>query len=1061
LSSASTSNHWANQTSIGGNVVRQLLVPEGALDVVDEDGQIWVVNSHGRWPAVRGAQAPLNQALYAELPVLRTEHVRVIWKGDRSRTDPATVVESYAGAFAFRAAGDPSSLRRPQIGALHSVIGYWSSGVTDPGVVVMPTGTGKTETMIALLIAAQVRRLLVIVPSMALRDQIAGKFETLGILQSHAIVAASALRPCVGRLEHGIADEDDARAFAQACNVVVATPHAIAACAPHARAAILSEFTHLIVDEAHHAAATSWASIIQAFADRPVLLFTATPFREDGRRLPGRTLFRFPLREAQADGYFTQIDYQAVLSLTGTDEALADLAIARLRQDRADGLDHILMARGASVARAKEILAIYAAKASDLGPAILYEGLSARRRRAVMQALNDRSCRIVVCVDMLGEGFDLPSLKIAALHDVKKSLSPMIQLVGRFTRSSSASQTPIGNAAVFVARDPSVALAPLRDLLREDADWNLLLHDITERITAAAEQASEFEASFTGMPEDVAVSLLEPKMSAIAYRAPAHRWNPEAILELYDSGQILGGRIAIGAASSVAWFIREHRTTVRWGEIQDLEEVKYELIIIYFDEAHRLLYIYGSEKSGTYTEVAETVLGDEAKLISGPGTYRVLGRLDRLIPTNVGLLDARDHFNRFSMHVGSDVVEAFDTAERQGKTQTHIATTGFDNGEKVTISAAMSGRFWSMRTATSLKAWTEWCDEQGSKLMDATIDLEGIFNGFIFPEDLTERPPFVLLGLEWPWELYSGFGTGVTVTHAGAAYPVTDVGFEVDDFRPTGPFLFSLITPAWRIPYRADFSADGLVYAPLGDDVEVLSRPVSIPMQEWINRRKPTLFMEGDRMITPDDRLLTPRYDIEPFDRTRMKTLVWTGVNIQVESQGDGRRADSIQAFMSAYLQQQETFDVLIDDDRAGEAADLVGLRVDGTRLTVTLVHCKYSSSPQVGARLGDLYELCGQAMRGAKWRHHGAEPLLRHLDRRATNYANRTGVTPYEVGDINDLYRVREIVRQLRPDFRTIVVQPGLSAAGCSDEHLRLLAGARSYVRTVARSSFEVYCSP
>ncbi|MGH3761696.1 DEAD/DEAH box helicase family protein [Actinophytocola sp.] len=40
-------------------------------------------------------------------------------------------------------------MRRPQIGALHSIVGYWSYGLEAPGIVVMPTGTGKTETMIA------------------------------------------------------------------------------------------------------------------------------------------------------------------------------------------------------------------------------------------------------------------------------------------------------------------------------------------------------------------------------------------------------------------------------------------------------------------------------------------------------------------------------------------------------------------------------------------------------------------------------------------------------------------------------------------------------------------------------------------------------------------------------------------------------------------------------------------------------------------------------------------------------------------------------------------------
>lgn len=113
-------------------------------------------------------------------------------------------------------------------------------------------------------------------------------------------------------------------------------------------------------------------------------------------------------------------------------------------------------------------------RAGDLGPAVLYDKLSTTKRKAVMKALDTRECRIVACVDMLGEGLDLPSLKIAALHDIKKSLSPMIQFIGRFTRSVSASST-IGTAGAFVANDPSTALSPLRALLREDADWNLLL----------------------------------------------------------------------------------------------------------------------------------------------------------------------------------------------------------------------------------------------------------------------------------------------------------------------------------------------------------------------------------------------------------------------------------------------------------------------------------------------------------------------------------------------------------------------------------------------------------
>ncbi|MFF2217460.1 helicase-related protein [Streptomyces antibioticus] len=101
------------------------------------------------------------------------------------------------------------------------------------------------------------------------------------------------------------------------------------------------------------------------------------------------------------------------------------------------GYDHLLMARVNTAKRAREICALYQELADYLGAVALYDGLSAADRKAALASMHDRSCRIVVCVNMLGEGFDMPQLKVATVHDVKRSLSPMIQFIGRFTRTSS------------------------------------------------------------------------------------------------------------------------------------------------------------------------------------------------------------------------------------------------------------------------------------------------------------------------------------------------------------------------------------------------------------------------------------------------------------------------------------------------------------------------------------------------------------------------------------------------------------------------------------------------
>lgn len=295
---------WAEDLRIARNVVRQLLVPGGQLQVVDTETGRFVENCYGRW--LVGDHSGPDDELTALLEPGDTKVAN--WLGARKMTPDSDVLASYDGAFAFRDLGQHGSLRRPQIGALYSVLGHWHSGLDEAGIVVMPTGTGKTETMLALLLAAKLPKILVVVPTAALRGQIAGKFETLGVLQSAGIVAATALRPVVGQLEHGIGSQHDADQFIRACNVVVATPAALDACKPSARDALLEGFSHLIVDEAHHSPAPSWSRIIDRFRPRPVLLFTATPFREDGRTLPGRRIFRYPLRAAQEDGYFTRID---------------------------------------------------------------------------------------------------------------------------------------------------------------------------------------------------------------------------------------------------------------------------------------------------------------------------------------------------------------------------------------------------------------------------------------------------------------------------------------------------------------------------------------------------------------------------------------------------------------------------------------------------------------------------------------------------------------------------------------------------------------------------------
>jgi|SRR5215469_3645283 len=96
---------------------------------------------------------------------------------------------------------------------------------------------------------------------------------------------------------------------------------------------------------------------------------------------------------------------------------------------------------------------------------------------------------------MLGESFDLPELKIAAFHDIRKTLAVTLQLAGRFTRK----RPDLGNAT-FIANTADVHVQDeLRKLYTRDPDWNLLLPQLSE--TMIGEQVS-LQAFLRGFTED-------------------------------------------------------------------------------------------------------------------------------------------------------------------------------------------------------------------------------------------------------------------------------------------------------------------------------------------------------------------------------------------------------------------------------------------------------------------------------------------------------------------------------------------------------------------------------
>jgi len=148
-----------------------------------------------------GGAADLSDALWLRHPLLNRPASAIDYEREIQK-----VLGSWAGAFSY-VQEDPTrnmtGLRGPQVGAIHAAHAHWS--ISDaPATIVMPTGTGKTDTMLSILVSAGCPKLLVVVPTDTLRTQLAEKFLTLGILnaQGCTVLRPGAKYPIVCTLQH-------------------------------------------------------------------------------------------------------------------------------------------------------------------------------------------------------------------------------------------------------------------------------------------------------------------------------------------------------------------------------------------------------------------------------------------------------------------------------------------------------------------------------------------------------------------------------------------------------------------------------------------------------------------------------------------------------------------------------------------------------------------------------------------------------------------------------------------------------------------------------------------
>jgi len=1069
-------DYWVENGFKAGNIVKQLGFREREIDgviTVIQKGRIRIrLSNPTPFEYIEIRARKTSNAIHDNTPLLSLKDN----VDDLSKITPNNIIEwsyypdeyvirnndkivdSWFGKFTFKQEVQERSikgLRLPQVGAIHSIAAYMSVKKTDPVTIVLPTGTGKTDTMIASMILCQMDRILVIVPSDALRNQLFNSFQRLGCLQKVGAIAEDITFPRVALLKKAPKTSEQVDALTSNINVIIATPHILRVIDEVLRNDLFMSMNHLFVDEAHHVAAKTWDDIKNAFQGKKTIQFTATPFRQDRKNIDGRIAYNFPLSEAQEQGYFKKIELHQITEYSDqlSDYAIAHKSVDLLISDLAN-YDHLLMVRTGSLKRAQEVLGIYQEIAPQYNPVLLNSNMRESDKNSVLSKLTQRQSRIIICVDMLGEGFDLPNLKIAALHDVHKSLAVTLQYIGRFTRSASN----VGDASMVFNNADVRVRSEIESLFSEDADWNILLRLMSEsRIDKEIQLAdtidgfSRIESTLGKLP----LWNLHPTYSIIAFRTILQSWDVDSLIAYLKNENYY---IAYNPNKKVIVGVIPQIQPVNWGKYQDIKNTIYDLIIIYWDKDHNLLYLHSTDSTIESASLLSKLFTGDITLINNEDVFRVFSNVERPIVRNLGLSTIGSI--SYTMLFGNNVTEGINDFEKSRADLKNIAGWGYEGGRKVSWGCSKKkGKIWSVLSG-SIDEFINWCNSISVKIDDDTLETASIVKGFMRFELISEYHSSFPISIQWGDKTISQREDRVLLVIDGLEVPMYEVDLNLLSYGRNDTLEFEIRHNDKFGAYKLHISKRGYKYNLVcGSDVVIrYGKYVNESLKDYLEK-DPVIISYIDGSVSANNYLAKTAPYNNLYDSDKIEVVDWTGIDLSKESQGKNRETNSIQYRVIDLI--KDDYSIIVDDDTSGEAADVIALTLceDNTKILMSLYHCKFSSSDKPGYRVDDMYQLCGQAQKSIKWKHDSFQNLYDHVKRRHLKWVEN-GFDRFIKGSLSLLHQFKKMTHTHEIVFEVVIVQPGLSRSKVSKEILALLGSTEMFLLKTSNARFRVMSS-
>jgi len=946
----------------------------------------------------------------------------------------------------FKDGDEDVGFRKAQLGAIHSVAGHFSNR-NEPAIVTMPTGSGKTAVLLSVAYILQVNRILILTPSRLVREQITDEATKLTTLKETGALPLDVSSPKVISTRKRIISTEQWENMRE-YDVVVATVQSISPEFEGIPEPPADLFDLVLVDEAHHSPARTWQSVLGHFSSAKQILFTATPFRQDQKEIKGRFIYTYDLREAYKDGIFGDITFQPVTPKQGEshDEAIALATEQQFVADIEAGYNHRVMVRTDGKPRAKELFELYN-RVTSLKLNIITGNNSLRSVREIIEKLGSGELDGIICVNMLGEGFNFPSLKIAAIHAPHKSLSVTLQFVGRFARTTGVDLGP----ATFLAVPSDIEIEAER-LYDTRAVWQDIIHNLAALRVNKEAVAREVLESFTplaSVPDlsDLSLYVLKPYYHVKIYQLESDI-NIEEDVIFPTRFQVIYHAISIPHNSSV--YITQVSTLPRWITDDRLANRNSDLFIFYYDTSTKLLFICASQRAaGLYEEIIQSFMQADPRPLPLVRLNKALNDLKATEFFNVGMRNrvASNTTESYRIITGSTADKSVLKSDARLYHRGHAFGRASENGNIVTIGLSSASKIWSNKSS-KLPELIAWCAKLAEKISSDRVPVTNSGLDYLDPGEELEEIPADIIAVDWPVKIYRNQILSHFINSDGISIQVPLVDFSIQINREESTEDAVMVELKYdEIAYRFTFSFDTNRFFELASDNEpeiyVEHDRGSFPLIDFINDEMLIFYTSDLSQIDGFSIFRSPKEPPPPLDTHAIEVIDWSvnNVNIKCEFGNAGNGYQSIHDYIESILAISNS-NVAYYDHGTGEISDFISFRKDNERILISFFHCKKSLSAVPGHRLDSVNDLTGQIIKSVTWARK--QRILNSIRRR---FNQNKGGHRFLCGDLETLEELLSTSAPASIDFEFVAVQPGLQKENIPEEILHMLAAANDYL--------------